>query len=82
LIFSFHSLSPKKGISAACGKLGAALGSAFMSPILESRGLPTVLIICAIVAFLGAIHTFFFTVETLGKSLEQINTTNKPVAQT
>ncbi len=69
------------GISAAAGKLGAVVGSAMMTPLLDAHGLAVVLIICAIVALLGAIHTFFFTVETLGKSLEQLNSNNnKPTS--
>ena len=67
------------GISAACGKLGAVVGSAMMQPLLDNHGLATVLVVCAVVAFTGAVFTFLFTVETLGKSLEQINTTNKTV---
>lgn len=67
------------GISAASGKLGAVIGSAMMKPLLNAHGLATVLVVCACVAFLGGIFTFLFTVETLGKSLEQLNTTNKTV---
>eukprot|EP01111_Echinosteliopsis_oligospora_P011046 TRINITY_DN3543_c0_g4_i1.p1 TRINITY_DN3543_c0_g4~~TRINITY_DN3543_c0_g4_i1.p1 ORF type:complete len:171 (-),score=49.77 TRINITY_DN3543_c0_g4_i1:78-590(-) len=64
------------GLSAAAGKLGAVVGAALMTPFLDHYGLRVVLLLCAAVAMSGAVHTFFFTVETLGKSLEQINEEN------
>lgn len=61
------------GFSAAAGKLGAVVGSAGMGVVAsEEANIPYVFIVCAIVALLGAITTFFCVPETLGKSLEEL----------
>ena len=61
------------GISAASGKIGAALGAAAMAPLLtaygtddagKTKGLVVVLAICAALSALGAAWTFVFTKET------------------
>jgi len=60
------------GLSAAAGKVGAALGAGMMAPILDAYGIPPVLYICSIISILGAILTYFFITETRGLSLEQV----------
>jgi len=60
------------GISAACGKAGAALGAIAMAEILDTSGLEVVLYCCAVVAMLGAVLTVIATLETRNKSLELI----------
>jgi len=61
------------GISAASGKIGAALGAAAMAPLLtaygsddagKNKGLQVVLAICAALGALGAAWTWIFTAET------------------
>lgn len=56
------------GISAASGKIGAALGAAAMQPLItaSANGLQTVLYICAGLSFLGLAWTLWLTVETMG----------------
>jgi len=61
------------GISAACGKLGAAFGAAAMVNVLESWGLAMVFFICGVVALAGAVVTFFCVEETRGRSLEALS---------
>lgn len=68
------------GLSAACGKLGAATG-AYVFPMLLSSmqtssssnnndGLPVVMYWCSVVAMLGAVVTYFFTPRYDGILLE------------
>ena len=61
------------GISAASGKIGAALGAAAMAPLLtaygsddagKNKGLVVVLAICAALGAAGAVWTLIFTKET------------------
>ena len=61
------------GISAASGKIGAALGAAAMAPLLtiygsdtasKDKGLAVVLAICSALGALGTLWTWFFTAET------------------
>jgi MFS transporter, PHS family, inorganic phosphate transporter len=60
------------GLSAASGKIGAALGAAAMAPILASAAgdplasLRTAMYACAGVAGFGAAWTWVFTTETRG----------------
>jgi hypothetical protein len=71
------------GISAASGKLGAVIGAAMMSPLLDwygsntaeekQRGLSLVLYACAAVSVVGLIWTFFFTQETGHISIENLD---------
>ncbi|KAL6077107.1 Sugar transporter [Balamuthia mandrillaris] len=60
------------GVSAAAGKLGAALGSAALAPVMEAYGLRTVFAICGVVALIGAVLTVLCVTETRGKSLDEI----------
>jgi len=59
------------GFSAAMGKVGAAIGT-FGINALSSYGLNVIFWICAIIAMMGAILSFFFTKETMGITLEEI----------
>lgn len=71
------------GISAASGKLGAVIGAAMMSPLLDwygsatpeasQKGLALVLYACAAVSVIGFIWTFFFTQETSKISIEHLD---------
>jgi len=79
------------GISAASGKIGAALGAALMAPMLTAwgtdtagklTGLRAVLGLCAGLGLLGTAWTLIFTRETAGKTLETIaaDSATSPVA--
>lgn len=66
------------GISAASGKIGAAVGAAAMAPLLtaygtsdseKNQGLVVVLAICAALGALGTVWTWVFTKETRDISL-------------
>ena len=65
-------------MSAASGKLGAATGAFFFPLILgpagsshpTNQGLRTSMFLCAIIAFLGAVVTYFFTPRYGAKDLE------------
>lgn len=48
------------GFSAACGKIGAVLGTAMFAPAKESFGIEAVFGCCALVAFSGAVMTHIF----------------------
>lgn len=49
------------GLSAASGKLGAALGTALLPPVASAYGMSPVYITCAVLSALGAVMTFLFT---------------------
>ena len=59
------------GVSAACGKLGAAVGAYAFPFVLTGRGpssggssnegLKTCMLLCSVVAFMGAFVTYLFT---------------------
>eukprot|EP00928_Gymnodinium_smaydae_P005066 TRINITY_DN11747_c0_g1_i1.p1 TRINITY_DN11747_c0_g1~~TRINITY_DN11747_c0_g1_i1.p1 ORF type:complete len:484 (+),score=116.61 TRINITY_DN11747_c0_g1_i1:146-1597(+) len=49
------------GISAACGKCGALLGSAVLPPLATASGLSTMFAVCGASALLGALVTFAAT---------------------
>ena len=60
---SLPSSSPplSTGLSAASGKLGAVIGTVAFTPLQKSVGLGPLLIICALIALIGALITLFFT---------------------
>jgi len=49
------------GISAACGKMGAVLGTATIMPLQAAIGMPNMFLIAAFTAFLGVVATHAFT---------------------
>merc|ERR1719263_412294 len=51
------------GISAAAGKVGAVIGVVAFSPCEKAFGMSAVLAGCGVVCIVGAVFTFFFTVE-------------------
>lgn len=55
------------GISAAAGKLGAVIGVVAFSPCEKAFGIETVLAGCGVICILGALFTYFFTVENLAE---------------
>ncbi|MEM4114931.1 MAG: MFS transporter, partial [Saccharolobus sp.] len=61
------------GISAAAGKLGAAITTYLFPTLLVSIGLKNILIMLAGLSILGAILTVFFIKETKNKSLEEVS---------
>ena len=73
MVFSLHSLLQftVKGISAAAGKLGAAIGGLAIQPLFETYGLSVTLIVCGCVSFLGFAVTWFLIEETKGKPLQE-----------
>ncbi len=48
------------GISAAMGKLGAAVGAYMFGPMAEVTSISTVMVICAVISFIGAIVSYFY----------------------
>ncbi|MFP3218422.1 MAG: MFS transporter [Acidianus sp.] len=60
------------GISAASGKLGAAITTYLFPTLLNSMGIKNLLVMLAVVSIIGALLTFFFVPETKNKSLEEI----------
>ena len=59
------------GISAAGGKLGAAISTYLFPSLLKAIGIKEILILLAIISAIGALLTFFFIPEPKGKSLEE-----------
>ena len=59
------------GISAASGKLGAAITTYLFPSLLKAIGIKEILIMLAIVSAIGALLTFFFIPEPKGKTLEE-----------
>ena len=62
--------STLSGFSAACGKLGATLGSAAFKPLSEHAGLPATMMCCAAVSLLGLGLTFYFVEDKRGARME------------
>lgn len=54
-IFPEHIRATCQGVSAAMGKVGAAIGSSALKPVQMEYGIDTVLLICVLLAVLGAI---------------------------
>jgi len=63
--------SSLNGFSAACGKLGAAIGSYGFKPLSVAYGIPVVLAICSAVSILGVLCTFFFVEDRRGKNMAE-----------
>ena len=63
--------SSLNGFSAACGKLGAAIGSYGFKPLSVAYGIPVVLAICSAVSILGVLCTFFFCEDRRGKNMAE-----------
>lgn len=55
------------GIAAAMGKLGAVFGSYAFGALVQSTGFPTIMLLCAGVAAVGAVVTFVFIEEDPNK---------------
>ncbi|WP_338599214.1 MFS transporter [Sulfolobus tengchongensis] len=60
------------GISAAAGKLGAAITTYVFPSLLVSMGLKNILVMLSILSIIGAVLTIIAVKETKGKSLEEI----------
>ena len=58
------------GFSAAMGKAGASLGSSTFTPMNELIHLPKTMLVCAFVALLGFLVTFFFVEDRRGLGME------------
>mmetsp|Transcript_36784 Transcript_36784/g.58923 ORF Transcript_36784/g.58923 Transcript_36784/m.58923 type:complete len:436 (-) Transcript_36784:108-1415(-) len=61
------------GISAACGKMGAVLGSAAFAPLKESVGITGVFVGCGIIALVGALATSAFTPTVANQEMIRIS---------
>ena len=81
--FPVEVRSTFNGLSAAMGKVGAAIGSATFKPIVNSFGKKTnmgdkvAFYCCAGVALLGVIVTIFFVEDRRGKGMETSELDNK-----
>lgn len=65
------------GISAACGKLGALLGTSFFPFILADYGLAVVYLACSVFSLIGAMATYNFTPRSISDlTLLDTETTN------
>lgn len=60
VIFPTRIRATSHGVSAAMGKLGAVLGTSLLKPLYNAYGLPTVLLICALISVMGFLMTIFF----------------------
>ena len=58
------------GFSAACGKLGATIGSAAFVPLKAAIGLGPTMVTCAVVSLLGLLLTFAFIEDRRGQHME------------
>jgi PHS family inorganic phosphate transporter-like MFS transporter len=65
------------GYSAACGKLGALVGTALLKPVLDRWGVSVVLAVCAIFSAMGMVVTFMCIPTKIGQ-----DTNNNPSATT
>jgi len=81
-IYATKAKATCHGISAASGKIGAALGAAMMTPVLtafgtdtvgKDKGLQAVLAICASVALVGLVVTWLLTWESRDCTIEQLD---------
>ena len=70
------------GISAASGKLGAAITVYLFPALVSSIGIKNILIMLAIVSIIGAILTWAFVPEPKQKSLEEVAKEELEVAKT
>ncbi|OGV45041.1 MAG: hypothetical protein A2017_05835 [Lentisphaerae bacterium GWF2_44_16] len=69
------------GFAAALAKTGAAAG-VFLLPVLSAEwGISKVLLLLAVTAFAGFIITWFFRVETKGKSLDELEVVLSDIRQ-
>jgi len=74
--YPVHVRSSLNGFSAACGKAGAALGSALFQPLSNSLagggddGIAMVIMICGIISLLGVFVTAIFVNDYRNKSME------------
>jgi MFS family permease len=81
-VFATKAKATCHGISAASGKVGAAVGAAMMSPLLtaygtdtagKDKGLQAVLGICAGVALVGLAVSWWLTAESRDCNIEQLD---------
>ena len=68
--FPAHLRATLNGFSAACGKVGATLGSAAFVPLKSAVGLGDTMLACAIVSLLGLFVTALFVEDRRGKGME------------
>ena len=61
------------GFSAAFAKIGAVLGILVMPVLMDNLGIFTTVLIISTATFAGFIITYFFRIETMGKSLEELS---------
>ncbi len=61
------------GFSASFAKVGAVCGIIFLPVLLSAAGTGITIFIISGAALLGLIVTFFFKIETMGKSLEELS---------
>jgi PHS family inorganic phosphate transporter-like MFS transporter len=71
--------STAHGISAACGKSGAILGTFGFAPLSSAYGLPACLAVFTVLLFIGFFITWFFTPETAQKTLEELEYAKAPI---
>lgn len=72
-VFPTKIRSTCHGLSAACGKAGAAIGTIVMGPMLEQWGVGVTLMVCGGVCAAGYLMTVLFVDETVGKTLEELS---------
>jgi PHS family inorganic phosphate transporter-like MFS transporter len=68
--FPPHLRSTLNGFSAACGKLGATIGSAAFVPLKSAVGLGPTMLVCAAISLLGLVATYAFVEDRRGKRME------------
>tara|TARA_B110001452_G_scaffold263693_1_gene265529 strand:+ start:1039 stop:2604 length:1566 start_codon:yes stop_codon:yes gene_type:complete len=68
--FPVHIRSTLNGFSAACGKLGATIGSSAFKSLVVATSLEATMLACAGVSVAGLVLTFFFIEDKRGAGME------------
>lgn len=61
------------GFAAAVAKAGAVLGTFALPTLQKSLGTPILLLLLSLICLLAAVTTYWFRVETMGRSLEAVS---------
>ena len=76
IVYSPDCRSTLNGVSAAAGKLGAAVGATLFEPLAESWGDATIMLLCAGVAAVAWLLTFIFVPRMGGQSVDEGDNNN------
>ena len=68
--FPVHIRSTLNGFSAACGKVGATIGSSAFKSLVAATSLEATMLACAGVSVAGLVLTFFFVEDKRGAEMD------------